>query len=119
MKRVLFIVLALAAVLLVAGCSLFDKSYYWEYGVGDLSLCFEVKTSDSSVQADLIDDGFIEGTCSSQGYPTAESCSTTATYNGDTIDMAIYFNNNYFDLLDSTGSTLQTYCEDIGYTYNN
>jgi hypothetical protein len=119
MKRAILIALAFAAVLLVSSCSLFDKSYYWEYSYGSIGLCEEVKTSDSSIRADLIDEGFAEGTCSSQGYATAESCSTTVAYNGDTVDVAIYFSNGYIDAIETSGSSIKTVCESDGWTYNN
>jgi hypothetical protein len=117
MKRALLIVLAIAAVLLISSCSLFQKTYYQEVTSGTAGICEEISTSDADLTDALIAAGYALGKCSEQGYSGAASCTGSSSYGGTAYDWTDYFNDDY--LAAFAGSTIdaQAICEAAGGVY--
>jgi len=111
MKRVLLVLLAFSAVLLITSCST-SKTYYSSYGT---SFCMEVTTNDSQVQSDLADASWTEGTCTSAGF-TGSSCSYTGYADTKSYTITEYWSDAYVTLLGY--GTLEDLCTAMDYTYN-
>jgi hypothetical protein len=112
MKRALFIVLVLAAVLVVSGCS-FSKTYYIAFTTAGLGYCQEVSTNDSNLQQDLESSGYTEGTCSGAGY-SGQTCSLSGLYSGKSYTITQYFQGDWA----AAYGSIEAYCESSGWTYN-
>jgi hypothetical protein len=112
MKRTLLIVCALAAVLLVAGCS-FSKSYYYGVSGGGYSYCEQVDTNDTDVQSSLESAGFKEGTCKANGY-SGSTCSYSSAYQTKSYTITMYFGGDWSGTVYGSASA---YCSAFNGTY--
>ncbi|MGA2973985.1 MAG: hypothetical protein ABSF77_01605 [Spirochaetia bacterium] len=111
MKRTLGLLVVLAAVLLIAGCSL-EKTYYYAVSVGSgYGFCEEVTTNDSNVQDSLTTEGFTAGTCASQGYSGTYCEFTGTSTGGKTYTIDEYFEGTYY-----TSSVIAQACTTAGGT---
>jgi hypothetical protein len=112
MKKALLIVCALAAVLLIAGCS-FSKSYYYGVSAGGYSYCQQVDTNDSDLQSSLETSGYKEGTCTANGY-SGSTCSYSGTYGTDSYTITMYFGGDWAGTVYGSASA---YCSYFNGTY--
>jgi len=93
MKRVICVLVAVAAVLFIAGCS-FEKTYFVAAGTGTNSYCMEVVTSSSNIENVLTLAGYKEGTCAANGYGSAHYCSITAGTGADSYTINEYWGSS-------------------------
>jgi len=112
MKRAVLIVLAVAVVLLVAGCAM-DKSYYYIAGSTSTGMCEQVTTNDSSIENQLTVAGYGVGTCAAHGFSGSHYCTTSYGSGTTGYDISIYWGTSY-----STPADIQTACNLMGWTYH-
>ena len=104
MKRVICVLVAIAAVLFVGGCA-FEKTYYYAVSFGGLSFCEEVVTNDTSISDSITTSGFKEGTCAANGYGSTHYCSISGSTGTKTYTINEYYSSSLTDL-----STFQAAC---------
>jgi hypothetical protein len=113
MKRLVSILFIVALALLMAGCNLLTKSYYYSSGSANTSgnSCVEYTTSNTSDESAFILAGYTEGTCAGAGY-TGHYCSYTSAAYSSSTTIKIYWSN------DVSAATVQSSCTSAGYTYH-
>ncbi len=109
MKRLIGLLVVLAVVLLVGGCS-FSKTYYYAYGGTVNGYCQEVSTNNSTIESIVTLGGYTLGTCASQGF-TGHSCSFSYGAGTTAYDVTEYWGSAV------TPSTMQSDCAAEGGTY--
>jgi hypothetical protein len=112
MKRKVLIVLAVAAVLLVAGCA-FDKSYHVLSGDSSTGMCMQVTSNNSDIQNALTLAGYQDGTCAANGFSGAHYCTYSAGSGTTSYDISIYWGTSY-----ATAAAVETACTQMGWTYH-
>jgi hypothetical protein len=111
MKRVVYLLVVLIAVLLVSSCA-FLKTYYVTSGDTVNGSCLEFSTSNQTVANIYTLAGYTEGTCAAHGYSATHYCSYTSTSGSDIVDFKYYFGSSY------TPATISSTCSAMGYTYH-
>ncbi len=110
MKRFIPVLMVVAAVILVAGCSV-PKTYYWTQASS--GFCAEVMTADRDLQNALTSTGFYkEGTCSANGYGSAHYCSIAS------MTGSISYTINYYWSSATPASDVQSFCTALNGTYH-
>jgi hypothetical protein len=111
MKRILGLLVVLAAVLLIGGCAQ-TVSYVISSGDTVSGFCEQVSTNNSNIQNVLALAGYTQGSCAALGFTTTgHSCTFSAGSGTTSYDITEYWGTGI------ASGTIQSYCTAAGGTY--